>query len=114
MAHCICFVQQGQIPDAAIVRLERGIEALVRRARIDDGASVTWIVVPPGDGWTAGALSTASVVSITAPDLPQARREAALHALCGLWMSETGCSQADILATIMPSELEVFDAAVPV
>ncbi|MEM1439311.1 MAG: hypothetical protein AAF545_12595 [Pseudomonadota bacterium] len=114
MVQCVCFLQEGQIPDAVVATLRVGIAELVRTERLADDVEFAVIVVPEGQGWTAGAPSTTSVVSLTAPPMPQARRVILLHAICDLWISQTGCEAEDILATIMPAGQETVHAAVPV
>ncbi|MEL6949998.1 MAG: hypothetical protein AAGM16_07710 [Pseudomonadota bacterium] len=114
MVQCVCFLQEGQIPDDVVGRLRAGITDLVRSAQLADAVEFAVIVVPEGQGWTAGAPSTTSVVSVTAPPIPQERRVPLLHALCDLWMSHTGCKAEEILATIMPVSQETLDATVPV
>lgn len=114
MVQCVCFLQEGQIPDAVVDALRTGITNLVRAERLADHVDFAVIVVPKGQGWTAGAPSTTSVVSVTAPPMPQERRVSLLHALCDLWMSRTGCNTEEILATIMPAGEETLHAAVSV
>lgn len=114
MVQCVCFLQEGQIPDHVVDRLRAGITDLVRSAQLAGAVEFAVIVVPEGQGWTAGAPSKTSVVSLTAPPMPQERRVPLLHALCELWMSHTGCNAEEILATIMPAGEEALHAAVPV
>ena len=113
MVQCVCFLQEGQIPDVVVDALRAGIADLVRAERLAADVDFAVIVVPEGQGWTAGAPSTTSVVSVTAPPMPQERRVTLLHALCDLWMSKTGCNSEEILATIMPSGQETLHATVP-
>lgn len=114
MVQCVCFLQEGQIAGKVVDDLRQGIERLVRAEQLAREVTFVMIEVPQGQGWTAGEPSTTSVVSLTAPPVSQPRRERMLRALCDLWMSHTGCSAAEILATIMPAGEGTLNATVSV
>ena len=102
MINCVCFLQEGQIPDRAVKRLAQGIQDIVTEHQLGTEVNVAWINVPKGQGWTAGAPSTSSVVTLTKPPIKQQTRVNVLHDLCELWSETTGCEIDEVLATVMP------------
>lgn len=100
MIRCTCMIQEGQT--AAGVRAELG-EMLDGFARQTFGQpmSTTWVLVPPGNGFTAARASTSSIVSVTAAEpLEQEKRAGLLETLCERWMALTGCSLDEIVAVL--------------
>ena len=100
MINCTCLVQVGQHPDRCESNLTAALGGFTERA-FGAPASISWITVPAGGGFTAGKPSTSSIVSMSAPEpLDQSHRAALLGELCELWMNETGCSINEIVAVI--------------
>ena len=102
MSNCICLVQEGQIADEVKDQLLAGIRGIVLSNDLGEDANIAWIVIPEGQGWTAGQPSTSSVVSMTAPPIEQSHRERVLTQLCDFWTETTGCNINEIVATVMP------------
>jgi len=103
MIKCISFLQEGQIPEHVVERLGQGIRDIVAANDLGEDVEINWIIVPQGQGWTAGAPSTSSVVTLTTPPIEQSRRVEILHALCDLWTKHTGCQVDEVLATVIPA-----------
>ncbi|MEM1230532.1 MAG: hypothetical protein AAGI15_08355 [Pseudomonadota bacterium] len=100
MIDCLCLVQEGQGPDRQRTALAGALDAFARE-QFGVGLQARWVPVAPGYGFTAGAPSSSSVVSLAAPEpLTQDRREAALRALVALWTEHTGCSVDEIVAVV--------------
>ncbi len=100
MTRCLCLVQQDQTPEAKRAQLQQGLQRFSEGA-FGQAADITWISVPAGSGFTAAAPSTSSIVSFTADQpIEQDERVSLLGELCDLWMQETGCSLAEIVAVI--------------
>ena len=100
MISCTCMIQEDQ--KAAGLREELG-EMLDGYARQTFGQSMatTWVLVPAGNGFTAGRASTSSIVSVTSSEpLEQDRRAGLLKTLCDRWMATTGCSLDEIVAVL--------------
>lgn len=100
MISCTCMIQEGQT--AAGLRAELS-DMLDRFGRQTFGQPVetSWVLVPPGNGFTAGQPSTSSIVSVSAPEpLEQDRRAGLLNTLCERWMEMTGCSLDEIVAVL--------------
>lgn len=95
-----CFVQAGQAAAEAEAALRADLEAFSQRA-FAASAHILWITVPQGSGFSAGSLSTASIIMAEAPSpLGQPRRAALLQELSELWIARTGCSYDDLVAVI--------------
>ncbi len=103
MVSGVCFLQEGQAPAQVMAALGKGIDEIVASMGLGRCADIDWILVPEGYGWTAGAPSTTSVVSLSTPAMTQAQREGFLEAVCALWVSRTGCDVSEILATAIPA-----------
>jgi len=103
MIKCISFLQEGQIPEHVVELLDRGIRDIVAANDLGKDVEINWIVVPHGQGWTAGAPSTSSVITLTTPPIEQSQRVEILHALCNLWTENTGCRADEVLATVIPA-----------
>lgn len=100
MMNCTCLVQAGQNPDRKQGALEPLLDQFCERA-FGEVATVRWVAIAEGSGFTAGEPSTSSVVAMTAPEpLDQARRVSLLEDFCALWMDETGCSLDEIVVAI--------------
>jgi len=64
-------------------------------------AELNWLEVPVRSGFTAGAPSTSSVVSMRAPKpVAKTEREPMLRELCEIWTSETKCSLNEVVGVI--------------
>ncbi len=100
MTRCMCLVQAGQTPDTRQAELETVLIQFAEQA-FDKPAEINWISIAEGNGFTAAAPSTSSIVSMTANQpLTQDRRHALLSDLCDRWMDVTGCSLNEIVAVI--------------
>lgn len=102
MSYCVCLIQENQIPDEHIKVLESGIHNIIADYNMDTLADIKWIVIPEGDGWTAAAPSTSSVVTLYAAPISQETRIDVLNALCDLWTDTTQCSINEIIASVIP------------
>ena len=94
----MCVVQAGQISDAVREMLASRLSQ-VTQAAFGEDASVNWLEVPKGNGWTAGEASTTSVVSMSVPPMEQGDRTRLLHAICDAWAGETDCHINEIVAS---------------
>lgn len=103
MSNCICLVQEGQISDACQTALKAGIKDIVVSNELGSDVNIAWIVVPKGQGWTAGKPSTSSVVTLMAPPIEQSHREQILTTMCDLWTNQTGCHINEIIASVVPA-----------
>ncbi|MEM1191230.1 MAG: hypothetical protein AAGI72_22055 [Pseudomonadota bacterium] len=103
MIRCLCFIQEGQVEAGVEARLAAGIGRIVRESELGAEPAIAWVVVPRGNGWTAGEPSSSAVVTLTTPLIDQALRIRMLTALCDLWVEQTGCEVNDVLATVMPA-----------
>lgn len=100
MIACTAMVQAGQIAPATVERLEGDLDAFTRDA-FDAPATIAWVEVEAGNGFTKGEPSTTSVVSVSAPAaLEQGRRVELLDALCALWMDATQCALDEVVAVV--------------
>ena len=100
MIPCVCLVQENQIPDERQDQIRPALSAFTSRA-FGEPAEIRWSTVARGNGFTAAAPSTSSIVSLTAPQpLDQTKRAELLRALCDLWMGATDCSLNEIVAVI--------------
>ncbi len=103
MIRCVCFLQEGQIPQPVVDKLGAGIHHIVTEYGLGNGVDINWIIVPKGQGWTAGKPSTSSVITLTTPPIEQPQRIEILNALCDLWTDNTGCQLNEVVATVMPA-----------
>lgn len=100
MINCTCIVQAGQSPDRCKEDICRQLSQFTE-ASFGEAATIAWIPVPAGSGFTAGQPSKASVVSIASNEpLHPARRESLLRELVASWTATTVCSVDDIVAVI--------------
>lgn len=100
MVNCLCIVQAGQAPDQNSAALISALEAFSTR-NFGESASITWMPVAEGNGFTAHGDSTSSVVSFTAnAALEQPARIAMLTELSDIWTAGTGCSSDELVAVI--------------
>lgn len=98
--NCMCVIQANQEPDRIRDQLESALSSFTEHS-FAEPAGVNWVVVPEGNGFTAGKLSTSSVVSLRANEaLDPTRRESLLRSLVDRWTEATGCSVDEIVAVI--------------
>lgn len=107
MSICTCLVQAGRIDTQVKTALHHRLDEFTRTV-FGSPAEIAWTVVPEAHGFTAGKPSTASVVSVRAPEpLEQLRRVELLDALSTLWMEETHCELDELVAVVAdPPALE--------
>lgn len=99
MIVCGCMVQENQIPRGQCAALEQGLSDIARRY-LEQPATTLWTTVAAGDGWTAGEPSQSSLAMMyVPPGLDQPTRTRLLGDICDLWMTTTGCSINEIVAT---------------
>ncbi|BFM17003.1 hypothetical protein R50073_31860 [Maricurvus nonylphenolicus] len=103
MTFCICLLQEGQIPEDTVKQLGEGLEDIVVRNGLGEKLDISWVKIPKGEGWTAGQLSTSSIVTLMAPPIEQDLRVDVLNAICNLWTDKTDCHINEIIATVMPA-----------
>jgi len=100
MVLCTCFVQEGQTADQRSDALISQLSSFSQK-ELGGDASINWIAVPKGNGFTAAKPSTSAIVSFTAGEaIPQDTRVTLLQEICDLWMAETGCAMDEIVAVI--------------
>lgn len=104
MTNCLCLLQEGQIPEDVVSVLADGITQVVRKHQLGSEVNFSWVTIPKGQGWTAGELSTSSVVTLMAPAIEQSVRVQVLEEVCGLWTDKTGCHINEIIASVIPVE----------
>ena len=110
MAHYSCIIQEGQSPDQLREKLEEGLRQIGREFFGDDpqDVEIRWNRFAKGWAWTAGELSTSSVVIRSVPvGYDNEEREKFLRSVCDLWVETTGCSINEIVAT-------AYDGPVPI
>lgn len=100
MILCACMVQEGQIGSEIRQKLERELSSIVAN-HFSEEVAIGWFDVAKGSGFTAGAPSRSSIVSLQAPSVPQDKRTEVLTAVCDAWSRETGCHVNDVVATVM-------------
>ncbi len=99
MILCGCMIQQGQAAESNKPALEQGLSDIAQHY-FNLPAATVWTAVAAGNGWTAGEPSTSSLAVMYVPQgLEQQTRTALLNDICNLWMSTTGCSINEIVAT---------------
>ena len=101
MMICYCLIQEGQLSQENVSRLEKSIENIVQE-HLASGVKQSWVVIPKGNGWKAGEPSTTSLVPLTTPDIEQAARIDLLGAIRDLWTEVTGCSVDEIMINAPP------------
>ncbi len=101
MMMCYCLIQEGQLSQDNVSRLEKGIENIVEK-HLASGVNQSWVVIPKGNGWKAGEPSTSSLVLLTTPDIEQDARADLLRAICDLWTEVTRCSVDEIMVSAPP------------
>ncbi|NIB43533.1 hypothetical protein HBA55_28250 [Pseudomaricurvus alkylphenolicus] len=104
MTYCICLLQEGQIPEHQVADLGNGIHDIAAKHSLGTEPNISWIIVPKGQGWTAGQPSTSSVVTMMTSSMEQSQRVKILNDICNLWTERTGCHINEIIATVMPVE----------
>ena len=94
----LCIVQSGQISESQQAVLASRLSSITE-AEFGQQAGTSWLVIDPGNGWTAGEPSTTSLVSMNVPAMDAENRTRLLHAICDAWSEETQCSMNEIVAT---------------
>ncbi|MCE2030174.1 hypothetical protein [Sessilibacter corallicola] len=102
MTYCICLIQENQIPDSSLGKLEVGIREIVSKNQLNNLSDLKWIVIPEGQGWTAAKPSTSSVVTLYTPSIEQSVRVDVLNSICDLWTKTTSCHINEIIASVVP------------
>ena len=93
-------VQQDQVQDDNQRDLIRDLERFAQR-HFSDAASVNWMEVPTGSGFTAAKPSTSVVVSLQSNRaLEQSEREPLIRELCELCMQHTHRTPHEVVAAI--------------
>ena len=93
-----CIVQAGQVSAAAKEVLAARLGEITQSTFGAD-ASIGWLEIAAGNGWTAGEPSTTSILSMTVPAMKQVDRTALLQAICQAWSEETRCHINEIVAS---------------
>ena len=94
----LCIVQSGQVSDAQRETLESRLNQIARDT-FGEEAAASWLVIEPGNGWTAAKPSTSALVSMNVPPMDEPDRTQLLHNICGAWSEETHCSLNEIVAS---------------
>ncbi len=92
-------IQEGQIQEDSIKRIESEVNALYKRHFGEDRKVTTfWVIVPRGQAFLAALPSRASAVMIPVINgLATHRRHAFMKEFCSLWMDITGCDKSQII-----------------
>lgn len=96
MMICYCLLQEGQLSQENVSRLEKDIENVVEE-HLASAVKQSWVVIPKGNGFIGGEPSTSSLVLLTTPDIEQAARVDLLGAMRDLWTEVTGCSVDEVM-----------------
>lgn len=65
-----------------------------------------WIIIPTGQAYIAAQTSTASTVTLpVADDTPNDIRHAFMHDFCHMWMAQVGCTENEIIFSVMDQYL---------
>ena len=108
MAQYVCMIQEGQEPDRRREALANGLRNLANRTfgEAADAVEIRWVPIAKGYAWTAGELSTTSIVVRSVPvGYPNDQREQLLRSICDLWVETTGCSINEVVATALDGPL---------
>ncbi len=104
MIPILCFAQAGQLPSDTTERLDTDLDAFARRA-FDQPATIRWVVVPDGGGFTAAEPSTTVVVSIRANrPLEQHERANLLVQLSEVCSTRTGKAPGELVLSLLDPE----------
>ena len=101
MMICYCLLQEGQLSQENVSRLEKDIENVVEE-HLASAVKQSWVVIPKGNGFIGGEPSTSSLVLLTTPDIEQAARVDLLGAMRDLWTEVTGCSVDEVMINAPP------------
>ncbi|QLC22414.1 hypothetical protein HFP51_09630 [Parasphingopyxis sp. CP4] len=100
MINCTCIVQADQISAETQAALRSSLDDFTTR-NFDAPATINWVEIHKGSGFTATKPSTSSIVSVAGPSsLEQSARVSLLDELCGLWSRETGCTLNEIVGVV--------------
>ena len=99
----LCLVQAGLISDSTREQLALRINGITESTFGED-ASMSWLEIAAGNGWTAGEASTTSIVSMQVPPMQQADRTALLENVCDAWSEEVGCHINEIVVSAISSD----------
>lgn len=108
MASYECIVQEGSAASKLQAELRRELTNIENTVRDVSGYNdtVDFVVVPRGSGFTAGELSTTSIVNVELPHACHHEvRNKVMTQVCARWYRTTGCSA---------HELVVFTTEAPV
>lgn len=104
MIPVLCFTHEGRLPADTTDGLGADLEAFARRS-FEDEASIRWVIVPDGGGFTAGAPSTTVVVSIRANrSLDGRARTDLLLELSELCTARTGKAPSELVLSVLDTE----------
>ncbi len=104
MIPVLCFAQAGQLPADTTTQLDADLEAFAHEA-FDAAASIHWIVVPEGGGFTAAEPSNTVVVSVRANrPLERAERTVLLGELSELCSGRTGKAPGEFVLSLLDPE----------
>ncbi len=108
MSHYVCTIQAGQEPERRKEALAEGLKRIGQEFFGDDPekTEIRWNALAKGFGFTAGELSTSSLVVRSVPvGFPNDERERFLRAVCDLWVETTGCSIEEVVVTAFDGPL---------
>ena len=104
-------VHESGVWSGCVKPLQQLIESAYH-TNVDSSASLgfAWFQIPAGQGWLAGAPSTASTLIVPSPDdISQENRVKLMGQICEGWMQITGCSVEEIIVNAMSaSEVERY------
>ena len=100
MTQCLCMVQEGQISGDQEATLRAETSAFAER-HFGSPGQINWVTVPGGNGYTAGALSTSVIVSVTSDrSLAPSQRIALLHELEEIWRTHAEKTANEVVSVI--------------
>lgn len=101
-----CIVQDGQVDEPTVARLEEGLSGVVATF-FEEEIEVNWTSVAKGSGFTGGVPSSSSLVSLSVlADIKQERRVELLDAICTMWSGVAGCHVNEVVATAVNASWE--------
>ena len=106
----VCLIQEGQSAEQCREALAEGLKNIGMECFGDNPAAteIGWVVVRKGFGFTAGELSTTSIVQRSvAVGLPQDQREVFLKKVSDLWQQETSCSGNEVMVVTWDGPLPI-------
>lgn len=103
----LALFQQGAFSNSKFARLEKNtIELYKRHLGAHYKFAFVWLEIPQGQAYIAGKPSTATTITMPVENnTSNNKRHAFMSAMCEMWMQETGCSENEIILSVMDKAL---------